>query len=78
MAIGPHDEQACLRLVHVLQEHLSGRCRGDEGMRLGYHVVPLQEGYSALDAEVCLLLMRIDTYDMHFVSLVQFYSLEHL
>ena len=78
MAIGPHDEQACLRLVHVLQEHLSGRCRGDEGMRLGYHVVPLQEGYGARDAEVRLLLMGIDTYDMHFLDFVQFDSLEHL
>ena len=47
-------------------------------MRLGCHVVPLQEGYSALDAEVRLLLMGIDTYDMHFLDLVQFDSLEHL
>ena len=32
----------------------------------------------ALDAEVRLLLMGIDTYDMHFLDLVQFDSLEHL
>ena len=47
-------------------------------MRLGYHVVPLQEGHGAVDIEVRFLLMSIDTHDVHFVGIVQPYSLEHL
>jgi hypothetical protein len=38
----------------------------------------LQEGHGVLDTAICLLLMRIDTHDMHFLGALQPYKLEHV
>src|SRR5262249_42069952 len=77
-AIGSHDEQTRLYLVHVFQEHLGGCRCGSTGICLGYNMVAVQEGHSALDAAVCMLLMGIDTHDMHLLGVRQSQNLEHV
>ena len=47
-------------------------------MRLRHNVMPLQEGYGALDALGGVLLSGTDAHDMHILGAVQPYSLEHV
>ena len=64
--------------MHVSQEHAGGRRHGRKGVRMGHNIVALQEGHGVLDAAVCLLLMWIDTHDMHLLRALQLCNLEHL
>ena len=65
-------------LVHVFQEHVGRLRRSRQGIRMSHNIVALQEGHGRLNTAICLLLMWIDTHDMHFLGALQSYNLEHM
>ena len=78
MAIRSHNEQTRLHLMYVFQEYLGRRRFGSTGIRLGHNMMAVQEGHSTLDAALCLLLLGINTHDVHLPGVLQPEHLEHL